>query len=369
MGDIKHGPSFFATFKSMKRSYLYQIIAWLAYLLLESYIEFLSIAPELTDHSFAGIAWIAFFSELSTIPVKVALVYSLIHIIFPTAGRTNPWWQTALVATLVWTVAVVLRRITILYFASPFIFGSTSKDQPLLTIGLAYYSVFELFPVVGIAIALKAYHQRIDWREREKNLVNEKLKSEINFLKAQINPHFLFNTLNNIYALARKQSPKTPDAVLKLSKLLRFMLYDAHKDRILLLDEVKLIEDYIELQKLRYTEKHVVNLSSTSDDNSQQIAPLLLIHFVENAFKHGTGESRVQSTVTINLHLVNGVLYASFFNTIDEGMDDSPSVKIGLTNIKRQLELLYPRHTMEVKQERLSYSVELNIDLRQYEKY
>jgi two-component system LytT family sensor kinase len=360
---------FFATFKAMKRSWLYQIVAWVAYILVESHIEFLNIAPSLKALSSEKIFFIAFLSELSTIPVKVALVYSLLYIIFPAAGRTNAWWQTALITTVIWTMAVILRRITILYFTSPMIFGSTSKDQPLLTVELAYYSVFELFPVVGIAIALKAYHQHIEWREREKNLVNEKLKSEINFLKAQINPHFLFNTLNNIYALARKQSPKTPDAVLKLSKLLRFMLYDAHKDRILLSDEIRLIEDYIELQKLRYTERLDVKLTCTSDDNSQQIAPLLLIHFVENAFKHGTGESRFQSNVTINLQLMNGVLWASFLNTVEDMIDDSSTEKIGLTNIKRQLELLYPKHTMEVKHERLSYHVELTLDLRQYEKY
>ena len=115
--------------------------------------------------------------------------------------------------------------------------------------------------------------------------MRKKLETELQFLKSQTNPHFLFNTLNNIYALARKKSDSTADAVMKLSKLLRFMLYESQKKFISITDEIQVLDDFIELEKIRYGEKLQLIFNKSIDNESHPIAPLILLPFVENAFK------------------------------------------------------------------------------------
>jgi LytS/YehU family sensor histidine kinase len=228
--------------------------------------------------------------------------------------------------------------------------------------GLFNLSFVELVMISGLALALKAYRMRGRWREQEELLVREKLESELKFLKAQINPHFLFNTLNNIYALARKQSADTADAVLKLSKLMRFMLFESRQDSIPLEEELRLIDDYIELERLRYGSKLQLELNRSIDDPSARVAPLLLIHFVENAFKHGAGESRFGVRIKINFVLKQGVLTASIINSVeDHEINNKPG--IGLANIRRQLELLYPKHSLDLQRTNNEFHVQLTIPL------
>jgi LytS/YehU family sensor histidine kinase len=197
----------------------------------------------------------------------------------------------------------------------------------------------------------------------EQVLQKEKAIAELKFLKAQISPHFLFNTLNNIYSLARKESKLTPEVILKLSKLMRFMLYDASSPTILLIDELKLIEDYIALEKLRYSDRLRVEFKSDLDFPSQRMAPLLLIHFVENAFKHGASESRFDSFISIHVELKKGMLLAKITNTTEEHQQLKEDNAIGLNNMKRQLELLYPKHTLTITKEIRKFSIELIIPL------
>jgi hypothetical protein len=129
-----------------------------------------------------------------------------------------------------------------------------------------------------------------DWFSNEKirsNLENEKLISELAFLKSQINPHFLFNSLNNIYSLAYQKSEKTPEAILKLSEIMRYMLYESNEDKVALADEIRYLENYIELQKLRFKDNTFIKFEISGEVQTQKITPLVLISFVENAFKHG----------------------------------------------------------------------------------
>lgn len=223
------------------------------------------------------------------------------------------------------------------------------------------YHFFNLLAVVGIATALKLGRKQLHSRIREQALLREKVETELKFLKAQINPHFLFNTLNNIYALARKQSAKTPDALLKLSKLMRFMIYDANSSTILLTDEIKLINDYIELESLRYNDRLTVTFDHTIDNPHQQIAPLLLIHFVENAFKHGAGESRFSILIYISISLKVNILEARITNSKENLYTDEESGKVGMENIRRQLQLLYPNHTLRIEETETAFTVNLRI--------
>lgn len=347
----------------MKRSWPLHIAFWSAYLLLETYVEYFRIRPSFESWSPWQVFELAFLSEFVLIPVKACLVYTLFFILFPASGKSRPWWVMVLGSVFCFAVATIGRRASILYVAIPWVFPEQDEPQPLISLGLANISLIELLMISGLAVALKGYRLRMRWREREKDLTREKLESELKFLKAQVNPHFLFNTLNNIYALARKRSTNTAEAILKLSELMRFMIYDSKKESIPITEEIRLINDYIDLERLRYDGRLLVDFEHTIDNPAQTIAPLMLIHFVENAFKHGASESRFDSRISISISLNHGTLGARFVNTVEDRTRKELRDAIGMQNIRRQLELLYPKHDLQITNDDHIFTVTLTIPL------
>jgi two-component system, LytTR family, sensor kinase len=210
-----------------------------------------------------------------------------------------------------------------------------------------------------------AFNFAEDWfvnRAEKQELINEKNTTELAFLKSQVNPHFLFNTLNNIYSLTFQKSEKAPEAVLKLSEMMRYMLYESNETKVSLNQEVKYLQNFIDLQKMRYHGETFIEFNVQGDINSKQIAPLLLIPFVENAFKHGEVSNRL-NPLTINLLVSNNNLHFSVINhKKDQNKDEVGGV--GLENMQRRLALLYPEnYGLEVKEEKDSYYCELNLML------
>lgn len=199
--------------------------------------------------------------------------------------------------------------------------------------------------------------------EKEKNaLLTEKLNAEQAFLKSQLNPHFLFNTLNNIYSLTLTASPKAPEAVLKLSELMRYMLYESNVDKINLETEVKYLKNFVELQKFRYSGQTYIDFQVAGDLHSQKVAPLLLIAFVENAFKHGevNNESKPLS-ISLLLNKNNLSFTVKNFKK-DQNKDEVGGV--GLENVRRRLDLLYAnQYSLEVEDTKETYFCELNLIL------
>ncbi len=223
------------------------------------------------------------------------------------------------------------------------------------------------FPA-GLLTAIKFSEAQLASKEREKNLIKEKLSGELQLLKNQLNPHFLFNTLNNIYALTRKKSEKAPDMVLKLSELLSFMLYDSAEDTVPIGKEVKFLEDYILLQKIRYTDGLSLNFHKQVDDNQQAIAPLLLLPLVENAFKHGASENHFDSFINIRLTLQAQQLLFIIENSFEHTPENNKGSSIGLYNTSRQLELMYREQTLEISKSNNIFKVQLTINLDSYGK-
>ncbi|MGA3014339.1 MAG: sensor histidine kinase [Bacteroidales bacterium] len=206
----------------------------------------------------------------------------------------------------------------------------------------------------------------IDWFDTQKlkaELVNQTQTSELALLRSQVNPHFLFNTLNNIYSLVCKKSPDAPEAIMKLSSIMRYMLYDANTDKVLLEKEIEYLESFIELQKLRIRYDNFVELRIDGDVGNKIIAPMLLIPFVENAFKHG---DKAVNSPGIRIHLVVSPhkLVFEIINHVKKnffGQKDKIG-GIGLQNIKRRLEILYPgKYSLETTQENDLYRVNLSI--------
>ncbi|MFZ6009828.1 MAG: sensor histidine kinase [Bacteroidota bacterium] len=200
--------------------------------------------------------------------------------------------------------------------------------------------------------------------QAEQQLRIEKQAAELNYLRSQTNPHFLFNTLNNIYALARDKSDLAADSILRLSKILRFMLYETGGNFIAIEQELQILRDYVDLEKLRYDESLRVNFNNDIEDMKQSIPPLLLMPLLENAFKHGVSETRNQPFIDIHLSVNKRILTFIVKNSTDGGSAEQPvKENIGLSNLRRQLELLYTDYTLSIKPGVSDFTATLRINL------
>ena len=225
---------------------------------------------------------------------------------------------------------------------------------------LSEYAVGSVF-YFGI---IRNIYNYIRLRRTTQELLIQKQQAELNYLKSQTNPHFLFNTLNNIYSLSRDKSDLAPESILRLSKILRYMLYETSGPYIAVSQDLKIIGDYIALEKLRYDESLQVNFNHDIEDMNQAIPPLLLIGLVENAFKHGTSETRGRPFVDIHISIKDRRLLLLVKNSTGESASNrNVTESIGLTNLRRQLELLYTDYDLALKQEAHVFSTTLTINL------
>ncbi len=190
----------------------------------------------------------------------------------------------------------------------------------------------------------------------------EKAEAELHYLKSQTNPHFLFNTLNNIYSLARDKSDLAAESILRLSKILRFMLYETGGATITIAQEQEIIEDYVALEQLRYDNTLRVDFACEIEDATQQLPPLLLIPLVENAFKHGASEASDASFIDIFLSTQKQQLSFVVRNAA-ENTGKPLTENIGLSNLRRQLELLYTDYQLTVSQKESVFMANLRINL------
>lgn len=307
--------------------------------------------------------------ELVELPQKIFLTYYIIYFLVPHFLKKEKYSQLA-IGTLLGLVFIVLwRRLSDYYFLYPIVQAEAMQNHSIYfwNIQAAVANLIYILPSTATGVAI--YFIR-DWfinYKRTKELEKEKLQAELNYLKTQIHPHFLFNTLNNIYALTLKHHTKAPDAVLKLSALLSYMLYDTNEPSVALEKEIEQVQNLISLESLRYGDR--LNCSfAVSGDTSVKIAPLVLIPFVENAFKHGVSPSLERSWVRISLHVANGRISFQVENSIVSHAKGSQHQRtgIGLINIRRRLELLYPnKHELRISSEdTFNAWLTLHIDLK-----
>ncbi|GAB4091126.1 sensor histidine kinase [Flaviaesturariibacter terrae] len=263
----------------------------------------------------------------------------------------------ALLATL------LLYRALSFFVIDPYIYRWRGGLPLLHPLGLLV-ALMDIGFVAGAALAIRQYREQRAAREREQELAHGRLETELRFLRQQTNPHFLFNTLNNIYALARKKSDQTPEVVVRLSKLLRFMLYESARPRISIDDELRLLDDYIELEKMRYDSRLTVNFYREIDNAQEPVSPLLLLPLVENAFKHGPGDSHRESYIHIDLLLKGSLLTFAIENSTENASATALQEGIGLSNVQRQLELLYSGYDLSFDRQPGLFTVTLTINLK-----
>jgi hypothetical protein len=219
-------------------------------------------------------------------------------------------------------------------------------------------NLFMFIIVYASSFALCLYYQ---WQSTKELM----LKTEISFLKAQINPHFLFNTLNSIYALALTKSDNAPDAIVKLSGMMRYSVSEANQDYVLLFKEIAYISNYIDLQKLRLTDSVKIHYEVRGGSDDMQMAPFILIPFIENAFKHGVN-SEEDSDIRIEIDIEENRLKMLVTNNkVPLRQNRETGAGIGVNTTRKRLEMLYPeRHVLKIDDNKDSFFVSLQIDLK-----
>jgi hypothetical protein len=340
---------------------------WLAYMTEDVTLIYLWDKDMLPGFSTGHQLMLAVFNSLTSVIPKLFFTYYVLYYNLPKLldSKTERKKYIALLLLALIITTCFYRAISV-FFQSPVIYNGAVTFGPYFSGRWILQTLMDIGFASGAAIAIKQFRLQLADKEREKNLIRDKLETELKFLRNQTNPHFLFNTLNNIYALARKKSDETADVVMKLSKLLRFMIYETKNKQIRISDEIKILDDYIELEKLRYNDRLTISFIREIDNENEQISPLLLIPFVENAFKHGASESRFESFINLEMTLQDGNLEFNIENTKEQNGKKFNDENIGLTNVRRQLELLYKEHEVSIKSEAAVFKVFLKINLRRY---
>lgn len=228
-----------------------------------------------------------------------------------------------------------------------------------------YNSVLLSLLIWGLSSGMKITAEWFKNERLKKEMENQKISAELLNLKSQINPHFLFNSLNSIYSLANKNADqKSAQAILKLSDMMRYMLYDSIDNEVPLEKEIEYLNNYIDLQRLRLRDNISVKFNVSGEVKDKIISPLLLIAFVENAFKHGISYQN-ESFISIELKVLkSGLSFRTSNSIFKEFIEREKSSGIGLENVKRRLELLYPqKHKLVIDKKDKSFDVELEMDL------
>ena len=314
-----------------------------------------------------------FFSSLAFLPAQLLASYFLVYYQVPKLLFQKKYLRFGVSFIISVYIFLVISKLSNMYLAEHFMPNHFKEKTLVEIVADPFHLAVVYFPSVYVFVffmlMIKAFKDRFEERHQLEVLQKEKANTELKFLKAQTNPHFLFNTLNNLYALTLDQSEKAPEVVLKLSDMLDYMLYQCKDDEVPLKKEITFIQDYIDLESLRYGKKLTLNFTHHLHSPDVMIAPLILISFIENAFKHGASNNINNSIIEIELTTNKKKLSFKVYNTVPT---NSATIKkneshygIGLSNAKRQLELNY-KNNYDLKSSKTDtdFKVALNINLK-----
>ena len=277
----------------------------------------------------------AFTNALSFLPGHLLMVYVLLYYLIPKFLLQNKIWHFLLGLGVLVCICAIYARFSRLSL-------TTVMQRPGFSLSVGR-NVLPFVHTGAIAASIKLLKYWYLQRKRTIEAEEQRTVAELKLLKAQLHPHFLFNTLNNLYSHTLEFSPKSPEIVLKLSALLRFMIYESNASSIPLAKEVELLKDYVSLEQLRYGDRLDMSISVSGEIERYKIAPLLLLPFLENAFKHGTSRQIDQCWINFNLSLKDNYMSFKLINSIDPnaGIDNIGHIGVGLDNVTRRLQLLY----------------------------
>jgi sensor histidine kinase YesM len=308
---------------------------------------------------------------------KIDYIYTaLFHLSLVAAVYINLWILIPRVLRKGRYLVYFLCLIALIYLSAAFNQLTFNHLVDLVLPGyyfISYYEITDILKFVFVYVALTSLLKLSKgWfllTQAEKQLMairQEKVETELKALKSQINPHFLFNSLNNIYSLSLSNSGNAPAAILKLSELMRYMLYESNVERIPLKQELRFMDNYIELQRLRSDKRSRIEYSKKGSPAGKSIAPLLFLPFIENAFKHGIKGDPSGGYVQIRLAILKGNvdLYVENNRGKVDRVEKDEFNGIGLSNVKRRLELIYPgKYELDIQEGQKNFSVRIKLDL------
>lgn len=310
-----------------------------------------------------------FLWEAFDLPVKICTTYLVLYVLLPRYFMQKRIVAFSILFAGSLILAAFLQRLNYYFLVNPFMQPDLPREGLFqLKLNSVLKTVFGIYPVVVLAAFIKVCKH---WYERDREsqkLEREKVEAELNFLKAQIHPHFLFNTLNNLYALTLKKSEKASEVVLKLSHLLNYLLYEGNSSLVPLDKELEIMDTYIALEKIRYGDRLEVSCHIQGSSAGRETAPMLLLPFVENSFKHGASQQTEQAWVRIELKIGEKDLHVRVANSkaATPGLQPGQSVPqgIGLKNVSRRLKLLYGnRYTLTIQDRPAFFQVDMRIPL------
>jgi hypothetical protein len=291
-------------------------------------------------------------------PGQMILAYGLLYFIIPNYFLKSRYVEGIFLLILFCALSGLANEVSYrLFFNESFMLASFGRKHSL--------GMHRVLGVAGFAACIK--YMKF-WYEKESLnaiLEKEKIKAELQLLKAQVHPHFLFNTLNNIYSVAQKTSPEASDMILRLSDLLRYILYECNKPEVSLSQELKIINDYISLESIRYSKNLDIQIRFPEDTDRLLIAPLLLVPLIENCFKHGTSKVLDQPWIHVQADLKENVLNFKLMNSKPDHVESGGAHNgIGLSNVRKRLELLYPgKYDLKILPEADLFVVALKLEL------
>lgn len=328
---------------------------------------------QLSSSSYSNFDQVPFRNNLigdgTNLLAQIPAAYILAYFIVPRFFFKQRYIEAFVYFIISSYIICVVSRIEVVYFEEPF-YGKRHKASETLTeiltdvLKLVYVYFFRIFSVAFIFTFLKLLKDQLLIQKRTLSLEKEKAETELKLLKTQLNPHFLFNTLNNIYSLSISNSPVTSASIGRLSEILDYILYKCNNLVVPLKGEIALLNNYIELEKLRYDKRLLINFN-ISIDHEIEIPPLIMLSIVENAFKHGASDDIGNPVINIDLTVIDDVFTFTVRNSSRPQPVNDITENIGLPNLKQQLELIYPKnHTLVIERSELLFTVALSIYLK-----
>ncbi len=278
-------------------------------------------------------------------PVRILFTYLMVYLLVPKfllKRKFKTFFSLTFLHAFLFGLAVWM----VCYYIVSFREYTGSRNYPLFHFPKILVSIISNYGITLIAVIIKLFKWWYLDQMEKNQLEKDKLASEIRYLKSQIHPHFLFNTLNNLYSLTLSQSKKASDVVIKLADILDYMIYHSGKERISLEKELQILNNYIDLEKIRYGDRLTLSFDVEGNVTGKNIAPLMLFPLVENAFKHGASEDSRNPMVNVSLKIYNDLLHLKVVNSlpklVTEGKKNNNG--IGLDNMHKQLDILYPNN-------------------------
>lgn len=304
-----------------------------------------------------------FVASLINLAAAIATVYTFNYYLIPKLllkSKRKKFFAFAFVAIVMF---FYIQLLLTLFLVVKLLYAGQRIFPEMIDVMMLF---FNMFFVVFIAISIKFYKRWSEKDYHEQKVQQAKVEAELQMLKTQINPHFLFNTLNSIYVLAMKKSEETANTVMKLSDILDYILYRTDAPRIALSNEIRIIENYIELEKIRFTDRVTINFTTVYKSKDIQIPPMLIIPFVENAFKHGVTKSMEKSWIKISIEENEQMLDIVVSNSESQKAIKSTAGGIGLVNVKKRLDLLFNnKYQLDISEKNNRYDVFLSIPINQ----